>query len=156
MYAIIGKMVLCLILALLLGAIIGWLLSRALQREDSSNKEESNEPEIQDSEAVIRMKQMEKLYEKEKALSNEYFKTNKDLKGQLMQKTTLLSNTSETLRSLQMQKNTTTNSTLIKNLEDELMKKSRELLEFEKVLVKAEETIELKEKEIKKLQSKEQ
>jgi len=152
MYAIIGKMVLCLILALLLGAIIGWLLSRALRAEEL-DIEESSEPEIQDSEAVIRMKEMEKLYEKEKALSNEYFKTNKDLKGQLMQKTTLLSNTSETLRTLQMQKNTTTNSTLIKNLEDELVKKSRELLEFEKVLVKAEETIALKEKEIKKLQS---
>jgi len=152
MYAIIGKMVLCLILALLLGAIIGWLLSRALRAEEL-DIEERSEPEIQDSEAVIRMKEIEKLYEKEKALSNEYFKTNKDLKGQLMQKTTLLSNTSETLRTLQMQKNTTTNSTLIKNLEDELVKKSRELLEFEKVLVKAEETIALKEKEIKKLQS---
>jgi len=34
MYEIIGKMVLCLILALLLGAIVGWLMSRALRSEE--------------------------------------------------------------------------------------------------------------------------
>ncbi|RUM75786.1 MAG: hypothetical protein DSZ11_01525 [Sulfurovum sp.] len=151
MYAIIGKMVLCLILALLLGAIIGWLLSRALRGEEL-DIEESSEPEIQDSEAVIRMKQMENLYESEKSLSNEYLKTNKDLKGKLMQKTTLLSNTSETLRALQTQKNVTSNNDLVKNLKEQLLKKERELLEFEEVLIKAEETIALKENEIKKLQ----
>ena len=152
MYEIIGKMVLCLILALLLGAIIGWLLSRALRSEEL-DAYENEENEYQDSEAIIRMKQLEKLYENEKALSNEYIKTNKDLKGQLMQKNTLLSNTSETLRNLQSQRGNISNNALIRTLEDKLANKERELLEFERVLVKAEETIELKENEIKKLQS---
>ncbi len=151
MYEIIGKMVLCLVLALLLGAIIGWLLSRALRAEELVI-EENNDQEYQDSEAVIRMKQMEKLYEDEKALSNEYLKTNKDLKGKLMQKTTILSNTSETLRALQTEKGLTNNNVLVKNLEEQLEKKERELLEFEEVLIKAEQTIALKEDEIKKLQ----
>jgi len=152
MYELIGKMVLCLILALLLGAIIGWLLSRALRSEEL-DAYENEENEYQDSEAIIRMKQLEKLYENEKALSNEYIKTNKDLKGQLMQKNTLLSNTSETLRNLQSQRGNISNNALIRTLEDKLANKERELLEFERVLVKAEETIELKENEIKKLQS---
>jgi len=152
MYEIIGKMVLCLILALLLGAIIGWLLSRALRSEEL-DAYENKENAYQESEAIIRMKQLEKLYENEKALSNEYIKTNKDLKGQLMQKNTLLSNTSETLRNLQSQRGNMSNNALIRTLEDKLTNKERELLEFERVLVKAEETIELKENEIKKLQS---
>lgn len=151
MYEIIGKMVLCLVLALLLGAIIGWLLSRALRGEEFI-EEDSIDYEHQDSEAVIRMKQLEKLYENEKSLSTEYLKTNKDLKGQLMQKNTLLSNTSETLRTLQSQKNSTGNNSLIRTLEEKLANKDKELLEFEAVLIKAEETIELKENEIKKLQ----
>jgi uncharacterized protein YneF (UPF0154 family) len=151
MYEIIGKIVFCLVLALLLGAIIGWLLSRALRAEEFI--EESLEDEYIDSEAVIRMKQLEKLYENEKSLSTEYLKTNKDLKGQLMQKNTLLTNTSETLRRLQTQKNSTNNNTLIKTLEEKLANKDKELLEFEQVLIKAEEMIELKENEIKKLES---
>ncbi|MCK5854871.1 MAG: hypothetical protein KAG56_06580 [Sulfurovaceae bacterium] len=152
MYEIIGKMVLCLILALLLGAIIGWLLSRALRSEEFDLEESTGYDEHEESEAVIRMKQMEKLYENEKSLSTEYLKTNKDLKGQLMQKNSLLSNTSETLRTLQTQKSSQGNSALVKTLEDKLKNKERELLEFEEVLIKAEETIELKDNEIKKLQ----
>ena len=152
MYEIIGEIVFCLVLALLLGAIIGWLLSRALRAEEFV--EESVEEEYTDSEAVVRMKQLEKLYENEKSLSTEYLKTNKDLKGQLMQKNTLLTNTSETLRRLQTErKSTSNNSTLIKTLEEKLAKKEKELLEFEQVLIKAEETIEQKENEIKKLES---
>ncbi len=151
MYEIIGKIVFCLVLALLLGAIIGWLLSRALRAEEF--EEESLEEEYADSEAVIRMKQLEKLYENEKSLSAEYLKTNKDLKGQLMQKNSLLTNTSETLRRLQTQKKSTNNNALIKTLEEKLAKKEKELLDFEQVLIKAEETIELKENEIKKLES---
>jgi uncharacterized protein YneF (UPF0154 family) len=151
MYEIIGQMVLCLVLALLLGAIIGWLLSRALRSEEFM--EESLEDEYVDSEAVIRMKQLEKLYENEKSLSTEYLKTNKDLKGQLMQKNTLLSNTSETLRRLQTEKNKTSNNALIRTLEEKLSNKDKEMLEFEQVLLKAEETIEIKENEIKKLES---
>ncbi len=152
MYEIIGKIVFCLLLALLLGAIIGWLLSRALHAEEFL--EESLEEEYADSEAVIRMKQLEKLYENEKSLSTEYLKTNKDLKGQLMKKNTLLTNTSETLRRLQTQKNSTNNNALIKTFEEKLAKKDKELLEFEQVLIKAEEMIELKENEIKKLDKK--
>ena len=153
MYEIIGKMVLCLVLALLLGAIIGWLLSRALRSEEL-DIEECTEYENQDSEAIIRMKQLEKLYENEKSLSNEYLKTNKDLKGQLMQKNSLLANTSETLRTLQTQKNSRGNSALVKMLEEKLENKEREIFEFEQVLIKAEEMIELKDNEIKKLQAK--
>jgi len=99
------------------------------------------------------MKQLEKLYENEKSLSTEYLKTNKDLKGQLMQKNNLLSNTSETLRSLQTQKNSTDSTSLVKTLEEKLANKDKELLEFEQVLIKAEETISLRDDEIKKLQS---
>ena len=151
MYEIIGKMVLCLVLALLLGTIIGWLLSRALRSEEFIEEDILDDEDI-DSEAVIRMKQMEKLYENEKSLSSEYLKTNKDLKGQLMQKNSLLSNTSETLRTLQAQKSTTGNNSLIRTLEEKLINKNKELLEFENVLIKAEETIESKDNEIKKLQ----
>jgi len=151
MYEIIGKMVLCLILALLLGAIVGWLMSRALRSEEFY--EDDRDEEYEESEAVIRMKQLEKLYENEKSLSAEYLKTNKDLKGQLMQKNNLLSNTSETLRSLQTQKNSTGSSILVKTLEEKLANKDKEILEFEQVLIKAEETIALRDDEIKKLKS---
>ncbi len=137
------KMVLCLLIALVLGFLIGWLFSKALKSEDEyliDDIEEESEDEL-----LARVRQLEKLYENEKSLSTEYQNKNKKLKGELMKKINLLSNTSETLKEMQ-------NKNGYSDLEEKLQKKEVELMEFEKVLIKAEETIESQKELITKLQ----
>jgi uncharacterized membrane protein YraQ (UPF0718 family) len=145
MIEIISKMVLCLVIALLLGFLVGWLFSRALNEESDCvglDIEEESEDEL-----IVRIKQLEKLYENEKALSEEYQIKNKKLKGELMKKVNLLNTTSETLKESQ-------NKIKNQDLKERLAKKESELMEFERVLIKAEETIESQKLLIAKLQKK--
>ncbi len=151
MVEIIGKIVLCLVMALLLGFLIGWLFSKALGKEEEHIEVESFNDS--DSQLNIELAELELKYEKEKELVAEFSAKNRELKGELMKKISLLESTSNTLKNLQT--NTLSNQNRssdfsiekISKLEKLLEKKNRELIEFETVLVKAEETIaELKRK----------
>ncbi len=146
MVEIIGKIVLCLVIALLLGFLIGWLFSKALGKEEEHIDVESFNDS--DSQLNIELVELEHKYEKEKELVAEFSAKNRELKGELMKKISLLESTSNTLKNLQT--NTLSNQNRsndfsiekISKLEKLLEKKNRELIEFETVLVKAEETIE--------------
>ena len=146
MEEIIGKIVLCLVIALLLGFLIGWLFSKALGKKE--DYVEVNTFADLDNKLNVDLAEMEVKYEKEKALSAEYSAKNRELKGELMKKISLLESTSTTLKNLQTDtisqqgKGNSFAVEKIAELEKELAKKSRELTEFETVLVKAEETIE--------------
>jgi uncharacterized membrane protein YraQ (UPF0718 family) len=146
MIEIAGKIVLCLVIALLLGFLIGWLFSKALGRKDEYIEVENfNEKE---SPLHIELAELEQKYEKEKALVAEYSAKNRELKGELMKKISLLESTSNTLKNLQTDTLSNQNGDAnfniekISRLEKLLEKKNRELMEFESVLLKAEETIE--------------
>ncbi len=155
MIEIIGKIVLCLVIALLLGFLIGWLFAKALGSQENYRDNElwDELDSKQDSKLSIELAELEVKYEKEKALVAEYSMKNRELKGELMKKISLLESTSNTLKSLQtdamtnQDKGSTFGENQIRELKNLLDKKNRELLEFESVLVKAEETInELKNK----------
>ena len=140
MIEIMGKIVLCLILALLLGFLIGWLFSKALQTEVHNLDEDGiseNEHRLNTSIAELEIK-----YAKEKQMVKEYSNKNRELKGELMKKMSLLQTTSDTLKNLQSHNESSgSNKDKVAELEKLLEKKERELMEFESVLVKAEETI---------------
>jgi len=146
MEEIIGKIVLCLVIALLLGFLIGWLFSKALGNQYEYMQEDGFDE--QDSNLNIELAELEVKYEKEKAMVAEYSAKNRELKGELMKKISLLESTSSTLKNLQadtianQDKRSTFGVSKIAELEKLLVKKDRELMEFESVLVKAEETIE--------------
>jgi uncharacterized membrane protein YraQ (UPF0718 family) len=146
MEEIIGKIVLCLVIALLLGFVIGWLFSKALIKKDEPVEVETLSD--LDNKLNVDLAEMEVKYEKEKALAAEYAAKNRELKGELMKKISLLESTSTTLKNLQtdtisqQDKGNSFASEKIAELERKLAKKSQELAEFETVLVKAEETIE--------------
>lgn len=149
MEEIIGKIVLCLVIALLLGFLIGWLFSKALGSQDN-HKDDALFDELDsklDSKLSIELAELEVKYEKEKAMVAEYSMKNRELKGELMKKISLLESTSNTLKNLQtdtitnQDKSSTFGENQITELKNLLEKKNRELLEFESVLIKAEETI---------------
>ena len=146
MEEIIGKIVLCLVIALLLGFLIGWLFSKALGNQYEYMEEDGFDE--QDSKLSIDLAELEVKYKKEKAMVAEYSTKNRELKGELMKKISLLESTSSTLKNLQadtiadQDKRSTFGVSKIAELEKLLVKKDRELMEFESVLVKAEETIE--------------
>ena len=146
MIEIIGKIVLCLIIALLLGFLIGWLFSKVLGSQEN-HMDEENFDDL-DNKLNIEIAELEVKYEKEKAMVAEYSAKNRELKGELMKKISLLESTSNTLKNLQtntladQDKRGTFGIDKITELEKLLEKKSREVLEFETVLIKAEETIE--------------
>ena len=146
MEEIIGKIVLCLVIALLLGFLIGWLFSKALGNQYEYMEEDGFDK--QDSKLNIDLAELEVKYKKEKAMVAEYSTKNRELKGELMKKISLLESTSSTLKNLQadtiadQDKRSTFGVSKIAELEKLLVKKDRELMEFESVLVKAEETIE--------------
>ena len=155
MEEIIGKIVLCLVIALLLGFLIGWLFAKALGSQKNHKDDElfAELDSKQDSKLSIELAELEVKYEKEKAMVAEYSMKNRELKGELMKKISLLESTSNTLKNLQtdtitnQDKSSTFGANQIRELKNLLDKKNRELLEFESVLIKAEETInELKNK----------
>lgn len=132
-----GKILLCLVIALLLGFLIGWLFSKALTSEKRSVNNDNNEDENQ-SQSIF--EELEQKYETEKALAESYAIKNRELKGELMKKISILESTSERLKDIQIYDKDDTSK--IAELEKRLKKKEAELMEFETILVKAEETIE--------------
>ena len=146
MIEIIGKIVLCLVVALLLGFLIGWLFSKALGKQE----EHINQDTFAGIESTLNMDiaELKVKYEKEKSMVADYSLKNRELKGELMKKISLLESTSDTLKSLQKETITKQDNKSdftmerVTKLEKLLDMKSRELAEFETVLLKAEETIE--------------
>jgi len=139
MLELIGEMILCLVVALLLGFLIGWFFAKALGAEEYDIDYE--ELSVREDEHNAQLKSLETKYKKEQELLKECNKKNRELKGELMKKINLLQNTSNTLQEIQKKHG---NNTIerIAELEAMLQQKNIELLEFETVLVKAEETIE--------------
>ena len=154
MIEIIGKIVLCLIVALLLGFLIGWLFAKALGREEKEKEDDVVFDELDsrlNNKLSVELAELEAKYEKEKAKVAEYSTKNRELKGELMKKISLLESTSNTLKNLQSDTvsdsedgigSGTYDKNEIRELKNLLAKKNRELLEFESVLIKAEKTIE--------------
>jgi len=136
-----GKIVLCLIAAMVLGFLVGWLFSKALQKQQHNLEQE----DISETEHKLNttIAELEIKYEKEKQMVAEYATKNRSLKGELMKKMTILQRTSDTLKSIQTNYNEAdgSNAQRVAELEKLLEEKERELMEFETVLVKAEETI---------------
>jgi uncharacterized protein YneF (UPF0154 family) len=135
MLELMGEMTLCLVIALLLGFLIGWLFSKALEQE---SLDESSEI---DSDYIRQIKDLELQVVKEKKSVTEQEKKNKELKLELMKKMTLLKNTTDLLQASKNRDGESSRHQL-NALRDLLQKKDRELAEFESVLIKAEETIE--------------
>ena len=139
MLELIGEMILCLVVALLLGFLIGWFFAKALGAEEYDIDYE--ELSVREDEHNAQLKSLETKYKKEQELLKECDKKNRELKGELMRKINLLQNTSNTLQEIQKKHGNNTTER-IAELEAMLQQKNIELLEFETVLVKAEETIE--------------
>lgn len=148
MIELMGKMALCLLVALLLGFIIGWLFAKALR-----NEEKFVDLEVEDdpSELQAKLDQLNKLYQTEKAMTDEYGQRNKDLKEELLKKMTELDEKTLILNELEVKGVQLNNRDKLREVEKELAEKNAELKEFEEVLVKAEETIEAKEAYIQQL-----
>lgn len=143
MLEIMGKILLCLIAAVVLGFLVGWLFSRALTSEKRDSAEKGNsENELNDM-----FEELQKKYEEEKALSADYEEKNRELKGELMKKMSILQSTSDRLKDMQGYDND--GYAKVAEFEKRLKEKEAELMEFETVLVKAEETIETLNKQLK-------
>jgi chromosome segregation ATPase len=150
MLELIGEMILCLIVAILLGFLIGWLFGRAMGAEEYNI--DYDELSVREEEHNSEVKDLESRYNKEKRLVKECEKKNRELKGQLMQKVNLLEKTSDTLQELQQRHNSTDDGKRLIELEALLKQKDAELVEFETVLIKAEQTIEKLKSSFKKVE----
>ena len=139
MFELIGEMTICLIVAILLGFLIGWLFAKAVGAEEYDL--DYDEISIREDEYSSQLKALQERYKKEKELADDCNKKNRELKGELMKKINLLQKTSNTLQEIQ-QKHGNNIASRVMELEALLQKKDEELMEFERVLVKAEETIE--------------
>ena len=128
-------MIVCLASAIILGVVLGIFWANAKKSENSME-------ELDENEVLTRLNEVEELYTKEKELTVEYDKKNRELKGQLIKKMTLLSSTSDTLKNLQSKTPTLESQEIIDDLKSQLTMKNKELEEFEEVLCKAEKTIE--------------
>ncbi len=139
MLELIGEMAICLIVAVLLGFLIGWLFARAVGAEEYDL--DYDEINIREDEYNSQLKTLQEKYNRQKELVEECNKKNRELKGELMKKINLLQKTSNSLQEIQ-QKHGNNITSRIRELEALIQKKDEELMEFERVLVKAEETIE--------------
>ena len=135
MEKLILTMVVCLVLAIVLGIVLGIFLAKVKEEEEVVE-------EIDENQFMIRLKEFETLYKNEKELRVESDKKNRELKGQLVKKMTLLTSTSDTLKNIQSKTPTLESQEVIDDLKEQLKNKNKELKEFEEVLCKAEETIE--------------
>jgi len=132
---------LCLVVAILLGFLIGWYFAKTLASEEYDM--EYNELNSSEDEYSRQIRTLESKYEKEHMLRKNEEKKSKDLKFELMKKVTLLKNTTDTLEMLKSKDSSRKDDNkLLKKLEKLIKEKNAELVEFESVLVKAEKTIE--------------
>jgi chromosome segregation ATPase len=139
MIELVGEMIFFLAGAIILGFLIGWFFGKALNFEDCDI--DYDELSVREDEHSSQIKSLEEKYEKEKERFEECTKKNRNLKSELMKKINLLKSKSNTLEEIQ-QKHGDNTEDRIAELEAVLKQKNSELLEFERVLVKAEETIE--------------
>ncbi len=134
MTELITKMILCLIVAFLLGLVIGWLLSKIAQSKKHLFEKDVLNNTLDDKNSRIKI--LEKECAEKEATILQYSDENKKLKESLEEQ----------------EKSITHNSTLsvenqdlleeLKTLKEEVDAKTKELEELETVLVKAEKTIE--------------
>lgn len=151
MIALMTKMILCLVAAILLGLLIGWLLSKAIQSKKDEEEVNHLKDTVEDrNEFII---QLEKEYDDEKIRAF-------GLKDQLNEKAMLLEDQSKQLTQMQQALNRAEESSVHENLdakkhnhalveqihtlEKQVKGKEKEILALEEVLVKAEKTIEEK------------
>ena len=136
------QIALCLVVAILLGFLIGWFFAKALGSEeyDMDYDELSN----REDEHNRQVTSLELKYEKEKIIRANEEKKSKDLKFELMKKVTLLKNTNGMLQKIQSKNSDKADKDSKRVIELEKLLKDRdaELSEFESVLIKAEQTIE--------------
>lgn len=157
MTELIMKMILCLVVALTLGFIIGWLLTKISQSKKhllemdvlGSTLDDRNE----------RIDTLEKQFADKETTLLKFNHENRELKESLEEKTTLLDEKNHSLSKIQQQLNVAENSVnenlsakednhalleRINQLESEANDKVKEIQELETVLIKAENTIEEK------------
>ena len=134
------EIALCLIVAILLGFLIGWFFAKSLCSEEYDM--DYDELSSNEDEHSRHIKALELKYEREHMLRKNEEKKSKDLKFELMKKVTLLKNTTDTLEKLKSKDSRSDDSKILKKLEKLIKEKNAELVEFESVLVKAEKTIE--------------
>jgi len=141
MLEIMGKILLCLVVAVVLGFLVGWLFSRALTSEKHDVGEHGSSKS--DNELNKSIEALEQKYEEEKKLSADYAEKNRELKGELMKKISILKSTSDRLKQMQGydKDRDRDGNGKVAEVEKRLKEKEVELMEFETVLVKAEETI---------------
>ena len=138
MFEIMGKIILCLIIAVVLGFLIGWLFSQAfISEKDTSYR---NDVFLGEDNTKNMFEELQEKYVEKKNLLAEAEMKNRELKGELMKKVNLLQSTSERLKDIQGTDHA--NSDRVVELENLLKAKESELMEFETVLIKAEKTIE--------------
>jgi len=114
-----------------LGIVLGWFLSKFYYQPQVQEKVRR----LTKSDAEKRIMELEALYLQEKDLAVEQVAKNRELKGELLKKITLLSSTSEALKNIQY----STSKDAVKALQKELERKNQELEDFGEVLKKYED-----------------
>jgi chromosome segregation ATPase len=148
MLEIISQMLLCLLGAMLIGFVIGYLLAKSLEKQSDNMlfniKLLEDNSMLDEDEKSRKLKEVENEFSKSQRLLKECRNKTRHLKGELLKKVNLLEKTSNQLQDIQKnQKECREHQNKILELERLLKKKEAELKEFETVLVKAEKTIEV-------------
>lgn len=150
MIEMMGKIAICLIIALLLGFVIGWFFAKALRSEKETIELDIEEGENR-NDLLAKIAQLKQQYEAEQAISESYKERHQSIKKELMSKLAELDAKQTMIHELETSNPDLASRRRVKDLEQALQEKNAELKEFELVLIKAEETIERKEAYIKQL-----
>ena len=147
MTELIIKMVTCLVIALLIGLVVGWLLAKVAQSKKHLVELDILDNTLNEKNADIEM--LEKQFSEKETVILRYENENNELKELLAKKSNDLIKIEEKLitaeesldSSLNIQKENKKLQLKITQLDHEVNAKTNELEEFETVLIKAEETI---------------
>ena len=148
MTELIMKMVLCLVVALLLGLVIGWLLSKIAQSKKHHLEVDVLSNTLEDRNS--HMKMLEKQFSEKETALLQYTHENRELKESLVEKSNNLIDTEKKLKNAEKALSTNLNYKeenekllqQITQFKNEAESKTKELEELETVLIKAEKTIE--------------
>lgn len=159
MIELIMKMIICLLIALALGFVIGWLLSKIVQSKKHIIESDKIYARLYEKDEEL--KKLNKTYEKKKESLLQLETENRELNSTLEEKSQLLEEKSDYALKLQQALNIAKNSAIenssakeynqalvqqVNKFETLCKKRENEMTELEEVLVKAEVTIEEKEK----------
>ncbi len=148
MTELIMKMVLCLIVALLLGLVIGWLLSKIAQSKKHHLEVDVLSNTLEDRNNHIEM--LEKQFSEKETALLQYTHENRELKESLVEKSNNLIDTEKKLKDTKKALHSNLNYKeenekllqQVTQFKNEAESKTKELEELETVLIKAEKTIE--------------